>query len=85
MSGQTPAPLASPPRKPLGPLRLFFTIAGSLIMLVSGSCSIAIMPDALKSNGGGELHIDEYVVMVFGGVPFLVGLIIVLLAVKAGR
>jgi hypothetical protein len=84
MSDETPPPSNIPAKKPFGPLRLFFAIVGGLTMLVSGGCSIGLLPDAMRS-GGGELHIDQYAVMVFGGVPFLIGLVIFLLALKAGR
>ena len=85
MSTQAPVPPPPAARTRLGPLRLVFAIIGGLIMLVSGGCSLALLPAALRASGGGELYIDQYTVVVFGGLPFLVGLSILLLALKAGR
>jgi hypothetical protein len=85
VSDEAPQPVDTPARKPLGPLRLFFAIVGGLIMAVCGTCTLGVLPDALRSTGGGELHIDGPTVLVLGGVPTLIGLGILLLALKAGR
>ena len=57
----------------------FFYVIGNLIMVCSGGCSIFIFAASL---GGGALGILPFIAVV-GGLPFALGLVIVLDARRA--
>ena len=64
------------PRRPLGVLRGIFAAIGIIVMLLSGGCVVAFV--AVHNSLIGE-------VVAIALVPFLVGLVIFLLATRAGR
>ena len=73
-------------RKPkLTVIRWIFAIIGSLIMLFSGGCSLVFLGDLISRGRWADNYISVDMVLVIGGLPFLLGLLIWWLAVKAGR
>ena len=70
---------SGPPAKfaPLSGVRMFFAVAGVLIMALSGGCSLFFL------FGGGIAMLMP--ALVVGGVPFLFGYVIWRLAARSGR
>ncbi len=66
-------------------VRWIFAIIGSLIMLFCGGCSLLLLGDLLSRGKWQAGYVDGTMVLVIGGVPFLLGLLIWWLAVKVGR
>ena len=64
-------------------IRWIFAIFGILVMVFSGGCSALVFSEYLRGNGGG--YFDPFAIMVFGGPPFVVGLLLWFLAAKVGR
>ncbi|MCP5085658.1 MAG: hypothetical protein GY952_02460 [Rhodobacteraceae bacterium] len=54
-------------------MRTFLMVVSILIMVFSGGCSLVFLLD-----GGMKMYLDA--ILVLGGVPFAVGLVIFLLA-----
>jgi hypothetical protein len=79
MSEPTPAP-----RPPLGIIRLIFAAIGVLIMVFAGGCTLLIGVPMIGGSGS-DLAGMVPMLLLFGGVPFLVGLGLWFLAVKVGR
>lgn len=71
-------PYAEQPRHrtPLGALRWFLAIVGALAALLSGGCSILVLSDGM---GLGLF------VLAFGGAPFVLGLLVLWMALTLGR
>lgn len=69
---QTPPPA----RPPLTPIRRFLVVIGILVMLFSGGCTLLLMID---SWGIWPIF------LIFGGVPFALGLLTTWIALRLGR
>jgi hypothetical protein len=81
-------PSASTPAgqlEPLSGVRIFFVVIAALIMLFSGGCTLLFLGSMLFESSGQGNYVTWPVVLIFGGPPFVVGLAILLLALKAGR
>ena len=64
-------------------IRWIFAIFGILIMVFSGGCSFLIVAE---NPGGFSVSFQDLIIIgMFGGIPFLVGLLIWWLAAKVGR
>ena len=72
-------------RAPLSGIRIFFVIVGTLIMLFSGGCSLLLLGSYFLEPGGPENFVTPEAVLIVGGPPFAIGLVILLLALRAGR
>src|SRR5437764_14546289 len=70
---------------PLSGVSIFFAVVCVLIMLFSGSCTLLFLGSFLLETQGGENYVTAPVILILGGPPFLVGLAIWLLALRAGR
>ena len=79
MSEPTPAA-----RPPLGIIRLIVAAIGVLIMVFAGGCTLLIGVPMIGGSGS-DLAGMVPMLLLFGGVPFLVGLGLWFLAVKVGR
>jgi hypothetical protein len=66
------------------PLRLIFAAAALLTMLFSGGCSLLFLA-SLSGQSGGEQYVNLPLILLFGGPPFLVGLLVWLLAMRRRR
>ena len=76
----------SAPDKPkLTVVRWIFAVIGALIMLFSGGCSLLILGDLASRGRWSDNYVSVEIVLLIGGVPFLLGLLIWWLAVKVGR
>ena len=73
MTGQLPDPTP-----PITPLRIFFAILGGLVMVAAGGCMIVMGP-------AGLLYGAWQLVLLFGGLPFALGGLILWAAVKWRR
>ena len=74
------------PEKPkLTVIRWIFAIMGSLIMLFCGGCTLLFLGDLLSRGVWRYQYVDGTTVLLIGGFPFLLGLLIWWLAVKVGR
>ena len=80
---------ASPPKPKLTAIRWIFAIIGALVMVFAGGCSILysgfLLFVAAGADGGKHALGALTFVVLIGGIPFLAGLGIWWLAVKAGR
>jgi hypothetical protein len=63
--------------------RLVIAAAAAIVMLFSGGCSLIFMAELFQ--GMGQQYFDIWVVLIVGGIPFLVGLLIWWLALRRGR
>ena len=79
----TPEPAQDKPK--LTVVRWIFAVIGSLIMLFSGGCSLLILGDLASRGRWSDNYVSVEIVLLIGGVPFLLGLLIWWLAVKVGR
>jgi hypothetical protein len=86
-AGPAPATLATPAGElvPLSGLRIFFVVVGGLITLFAGGCTLIFLGSLLLESPGPDNFVTAPVVLVFGGPPFVIGLVILLLALRAGR
>ncbi len=76
----------SRPEKPrLTVIRWIFAIIGALIMIFAGGCSLYAFWVLTGPDMSERLANALGIVALFGGIPFLAGLLIWWLAVKAGR
>ena len=75
---------ASDAKPRLGTGGLIFAIIGGLIMLFSGGCTLIFAASELQSSGG-DFHFGVDGILIFGGVPFVVGLFIWLLAMASRK
>ena len=66
-------------------VRWIFAIIGSLIMLFCGGCSLLFLGDLALKGKWADNYVSVDTVLFLGGLPFLAGLLIWWLAVKAGR
>ena len=69
-------------------IRWIFAISGALIMIFAGGCAVlysAFMVPVTIASGGEQTLYVLFITLVFGGIPFLIGLLIWWLAVKRGR
>ena len=84
-----PAPLSTPAAPgqlaPLSGIRIFFVVVAVLIMLFSGGCTLLFLGSMLFASQGPDNYVTAPVVLIFGGPPFVIGLVILLLAIRAGR
>ena len=79
-------PSGPAPDKPkLTVVRWIFAVIGALIMLFSGGCSLLILGDLASRGRWSDNYVSVEIVLLIGGVPFLLGLLIWWLAVKVGR
>jgi uncharacterized membrane-anchored protein len=53
-------------------IRLFFATLAILLTIFAGGCSLLFLPDALSGNQ----YIDPIAVLVIGGIPFALGVLI---------
>ena len=60
-------------------VRWIFVVLGCLIMVFCGGCMLIFVEHLIGTQNGWV------VLFMFGGIPFLVGLLILFLAVKVGR
>ncbi len=81
--GDTPPPTRIL-RPPLTIMRRIFAAVGVIIMVLTGGCTLFFI-FSLLSEGGSESGAFVGVAIVYGGLPFLVGLGVFLLATRAGR
>jgi hypothetical protein len=86
-AGPQPPSISLPAGKlaPLSGIRIFFSVVGILIMVFAGGCTLLFLGSYFFETQGGQNYITPPVILIFGGPPFLVGLAIWLLALKAGR
>jgi uncharacterized membrane protein YbhN (UPF0104 family) len=61
--------------------RLVFASAFALIALFSGGCSLLFVPDAVRGNQ----YIDPTAVLVIGGIPFAVAVVLLWLFLLRGK
>ena len=66
-------------------IRWIFAIFGGLIMLFCGGCSLLLLGDLASRGRWNDQYVNVEIILVIGGIPFLVGLLIWFLAVKVGR
>ncbi|NNF80919.1 MAG: hypothetical protein HKN05_23095 [Rhizobiales bacterium] len=66
-------------------IRWIFAVVGALIMVFCGGCSLLILGDLASRGRWSDNYVSVEIVLLIGGVPFLVGLLIWWLAVKVGR
>ncbi|MCP5084329.1 MAG: hypothetical protein GY948_21785 [Alphaproteobacteria bacterium] len=66
-------------------VRWIFAVVGALIMVFCGGCSLLILGDLASRGRWSDNYVSVEIVLLIGGVPFLVGLLIWWLAVKVGR
>ena len=69
----------------LSVIRWIFAIIGGLIMLFCGGCSLVFLGDLALKGRWADNYVSVDAVLSIGGLPFLLGLLIWWLAVKAGR
>ena len=69
----------------LGPIALVFSIIGILIMLFSGGCILFGLSEEMGNSAGGGFKIGIGGVLLFGGIPFVLGLITWLLATASWK
>ena len=86
-AGDAPPLAATPPGQlaPLSGVRIFFVVVAALIMLFSGGCTLLFLGSMLFASSGPDNYVTAPVVLIFGGPPFIAGLIALLIALKAGR
>ena len=77
-------PPRSPPKPPLGVLRIIIAAIGILVMVVSGGCALVWLGIFFSEPGGS---IGEFLGLIvpYMAIPFAIGFGIWWLAVKAGR
>jgi len=66
----------------LGVIRRIFAVIGILIMVFAGGCTLIV---GFPMIGGPDFSGMGAMLLLFGGLPFLFGLLLWWLAVKAGR
>ena len=66
-------------------IRWIFAIFGGLIMLFCGGCTLVLLAEMASKGKWRDNYVSVEMILVIGGVPFLFGLLIWWLAVKAGR
>ena len=76
MTDQPPSTELPEPRERLGALRIILVLIGVIAVLFSGGCSLMSL-----SDGTGYW---EFVLM-FGGPPFALGLLVIWMALRLGR
>ncbi len=64
-------------------IRWIFVVFGILIMVFAGGCAAFFFSDYLDGRGGS--YDDVFIIMVFSGPPFLIGLLLWWLAARVGR
>ena len=67
----------------LSVIRWIFAIFGILTMLFSGGCSVVVLGGFIMDGRGDPS--TTALILVIGGVPFLIGLAVWWLAAKVGR
>ena len=82
-----PSPAPQGAFEPLTGVRNFFALIGALICVFAGGCSLFFLVAyvADSSARSGQSYVNVPVILIFGGPPFLVGLLIWWLAARAGR
>ncbi len=68
----------------IGGIRLIFAAAAAILMLFSGGCSLLIMADLMQGRGGQQ-YVDVPTVLIIGGLPFVIGLVIWWLSMRRKR
>ena len=66
-------------------IRWFFAVIGALLAIFAGGCSLLILGDLASRGRWSDNYVSVEIVLLIGGVPFLLGVFIWWLAVKAGR
>ena len=86
-AGPAPPSTSAPPGQlePLSGIRIFFAVVGAVIMLFSGGCTLLFLGSLLFESSGPNNYVNAPVVPIFGGPPFVIGLAILLVALRAGR
>jgi len=65
-------------------LRIILAAAALLLMLFAGGCAVLFL-GSLWSSTGGQQYFDEFVVLIFAGPPFAVGLLVWWLAMRRAK
>ena len=65
-------------------IRLVFAAAAALVMLFSGGCSLIFLA-SMSQSSRGEQYVNLPVIMVLGGPPFLVGVLVWWLVMRRKR
>lgn len=60
--------------------RLVIASFALLVLLFSGGCSLAFLPDAIKGNQ----YVDPAVILIIGGIPFAIALLVFWLSLRRG-
>ena len=66
-------------------IRWIFAVIGALLATFAGGCSLLILGDLASRGRWSDNYVSVEIVLLIGGVPFLLGVFIWWLAVKAGR
>jgi hypothetical protein len=83
-AGPAPTVVAAPgAKRPMTALRIIFAVFAALLMLFSGGCALLFIGSSVMSPQNGFAEVP--IVALLAGPPFLAGMVIWLLAVKAGR
>lgn len=78
-------PQPSQDKPKLTVIRWIFAIVGGLIMVFCGGCSLLLLGDLAMRGKWAHNYVSVDAVLGIGGIPFVLGLLIWWLAVKAGR
>ena len=76
----------TPQDKPkLSIVRWIFAVVGALLAMFAGGCSLLLLGELAAKGRWQADYVSVDMVLVIGGVPFLLGVLIWWLAVKVGR